>query len=59
MVGRYQIGCFIYLNTIVYKVLSLTGTQQNIILVQCDRLIIRLQIRVIYSIVKGEVTPDY
>jgi len=59
MVGRYQIGCFIYLNTIVYKVLSLTGKQQHIILVQCDRLIIRLQIRVIYSIVKGEVTPDY
>ena len=39
--------------------MSLTGKQQNIILVQCDRLIISLQIRVIYSILKGEVTPDY
>ena len=39
--------------------MSLTGKQQNIILVQCDRLIISSQIRVTYTIVKGEVTPDY
>ena len=39
--------------------MSLTGKQPHIILVQFDRPMISSQIRVIYSIVKGEVTPDY